>query len=161
MDLSSLGSGSLSLERIVEPWVQFGIQEEFQEQWVYNTWAEPTIHRPVRNREHARLLLASIDEKMEWVTFGFQNRPGFSQAAIRKSGLLVVEVNTVPINYADRVIRTGGFGDIGNPASANFGNMEALTSQEEHTAAEAFAICCSWMDHQVLPEGYSKAPTEE
>jgi len=134
-------------------------QEEFKEQLLYYTWADPE-QRLVRNKEHMRLLLASVDENMEWVTFIFQNHPGFAQAEWRGERLMVVEVNTVPIWYADRVIKadSAGASDI---SSSNFGNMDALLTQEQHTAVEAFTICSLWMESGCLPEGYIKAPAEE
>jgi hypothetical protein len=135
-------------------------QEEFQEQLLYRTWADPMEQRLLRNKEHMRLLLASVDEHMEWVTFTFQNRPGFSQAGWRGDGLMVVEVNTVPLGYADRIIKadSGGAGDI---SSSNFGDMDALLAQEQHNAVEAFNICSLWMETSTLPDGYVKAPAEE
>lgn len=135
-------------------------REEFKEQLLYRTWVDPEKQRLLRNKEHMRLLLASVDETMEWVTFTFQNRPGFAQAAWRGDGIMVVEVNTIPLGYADRIIKTdsSGANDI---SSVNFGNMDALLAQEQHTAAEAFSICSLWMESGCLPEGYIKAPAEE
>lgn len=160
MDLSNIGGSSLAFDYAIEPGLGLQTQGEFQEQWLYNTSIDG-IHRVVRNREHARLLLASIDENLDWVTFSLQSSQWFSQAGYRRSGLMVVEVNTVPAYYADQVIKSAGFEDIGNPASENFGNVNSLEAQEQHTAMEAFAICCSWMEKKVLPDGYAKAPAEE
>lgn len=159
MDLVRVDSCSFVLEHIPDPGLDTRPQGEFDQQLLYQTSVnrEPQL---LRNKEHMRLLLASIDERMEWVTFIFQDRYEFSQAAYTGNGVLVVEVNTVPLKYADRILKSdsSGVGDISSP---NFGNMDALMEQEQHTPAEAFAICCSWMEHGFLPEGYIKAPAEE
>lgn len=159
MILNPLGSLVSILERNSDIKTSPKAQEEFNEQLLYTTWADPA-KRVLRNKEHMRLLLASVDENMEWVTFTFQSRLGFSQAGWRGDGLMVVEVNTVPIRYADRILKSDSTG-AGDISSANFGNMDALLTQEQHTATEAFNICSLWMDSGQIPEGYVKAPAEE
>lgn len=159
MDLGRFDSSSFVLEHIADPGLDTRVQGEFEQQLLYQTSVD-RAPQLLRNKEHMRLLLASIDEKMEWITFLFPDRYGFSQAAHAGEGILVVEVNTVPLGYADRILKadSSGVGDISSP---NFGNMDALIAQESHTPAEAFTICCSWMEHGFLPEGYIKAPAEE
>lgn len=171
MDLSDFnlgGGGLLSLDGYMGTQTREQTQDEPAQGLLYRLSSNPDELHPLRNKEHMRLLLASLDKDLEWwVTFSFPDKPGFAQAAQRfnnlpiPEGLLVVEINTIPYHFSDRVIKSEGNDGVSNPASENFGNMDTLLSQEYHTASEAFAICFSWMDKGTLPEGYMVAPVEE
>lgn len=134
-------------------------QNEFSIQWLYNT--PHVMDQPVRNREHVRLLLASIDEKLEWVTFHTPTIPVlFAQAGWRGDDSCVVEVNVPEGGWARRVLHDG-LSEVGDVNSDKFGNIDMISAGEEHTLAEAFMICSLWMDRQMIPEGYTFGPIEE
>jgi hypothetical protein len=140
-------------------------QENFSRQWEYNT--PYVMDQPVRNREHVRLLLASIDENLDWVTFhtseigAAADEPRlFAQAGWRGDDTCVVEVNVEGGGWARRVLR-GGLNEVGDISSDNFGNMEMIYAGEQHSLSEAFTICSLWMTRQAIPEGYVFGPVEE
>jgi hypothetical protein len=134
-------------------------QNEFSHQWLYNT--PYVMNQPVKNREHARLLLASIDENLDWVTFHTLDNPIlFAQAGWCGKGFSVVEVNVPQGGWVQRILRSGQH-EISDIASENFGNPEMLEANEQYTAAEAFMLCSLWMDRQMIPEGYTFGPIEK
>lgn len=134
-------------------------QDEFSQQWLYNT--PYVMDQPVRNREHVRLLLASIDENLDWVTFHTLDNPHlFTQAGWRGNGFCIVEVNVPQGGWARRILRSG-LSEISDISSENFGNTEMLQANEQYTTAEAFMLCSLWMDRQIIPEGYTFGPIEE
>lgn len=134
-------------------------QSEFSRQWQYNT--PYVMDQPVKNREHVRLLLASIDENLDWVTFHTIGNPRlFAQAGRRENGLCVVEVNVPQGGWARRVLRDGN-SEISDITSNNFGNTSMLEANEQYTTAEAYMLCSLWMDQQTIPEGYAFGPIEE
>lgn len=133
-------------------------QEDFSLQWFYNT--PHAENQPVKNREHVRLLLASLNENLDsWVTFHIEELQLFTQAAWSGHGFCIVEVNTESDGWAQSVLRDG-FHEINDITSDNFGNMEIMNAKQEYSTAEAFMLCALWMDRQVLPEGYICAPVE-
>lgn len=135
------------------------VQPEFSRQWFYNT--PYVMDQPVKNREHVRLLLASIDENLDWVTFHTLSDPQlFAQAGWRGNGLCVVEVNVPLGGWAQRILRDGHH-EISDISSENFGNTQMLEANEQYTTAEAFMLCSLWMDRQMIPEGYTFGPIEE
>lgn len=134
-------------------------QNEFSRQWFYNT--PHVMNQPVRNREHVRLLLASIDENLAWVTFHTPTTPIlFTQAEWRGEDNCTVEVNVPEGGWVQRVLRDG-YHEISDMASNNFGNTEMLAANEQYTKGEAFMLCSLWMDQQRIPEGYTFGPVEE
>lgn len=134
-------------------------QSDFSIQWLYNT--PHVMDQPVRNKEHVRLLLASIDENLDWVTFHTMGNPRlFAQAGWRGDDNCVVEVNVPEGGWARRVLRAG-VSEVGDVNSDNFGNIDMIHAGEEHSLAEAFMICSLWMDRQMIPEGYTFGPIEE
>jgi hypothetical protein len=135
-----------------------GVQSEFSHQWLYNT--PYVMDQPVRNREHVRLLLASIDENLDWVTFHTPSNPRlFAQAGWRGNGFCVVEVNIPQGGWVQRILRSG-HPEISDISSENFGNKEMLEANEQYSTAEAFMLCSLWMDRQIIPEGYTFGPIE-
>lgn len=158
-DLESGYERSAGFEYIASTDLLTKPQEDFALEWFYNT--PHVMDQPVRNREHVRLLLASIDENLQWVTFHTTEQPRlFTQAGWRGDEVCVVEVNVPEGGWARRVLRDG-FHDVSDVNSDNFGNMEMIYDGEQHSLSEAFALCSLWMDRQEIPEGYIFGPVEE
>lgn len=134
-------------------------REEFSEQWFYNT--PYVMGQPVKNLEHVRLLLASIDENLHWVTFYTSRNPNlFTQAGWCGNDFCIVEVNAPDGSWVRRVLRDG-LHEVNDVTSANFGNTKMLESIEQYTAAEAFMLCSLWMQRQIIPPGYTFGPIEK
>lgn len=162
-NISNLESGykrSTGVENITFTDLRTSPQEDFSLPWTYNT---PHIHgQPVRNREHVRLLIASIDENLAWVTFEVPTTIPrlFTQAAWRGDGFCNVEVNVPEGGWVQSVLRDGSH-EISDITSENFGNMDMFVAREQFSTAEAFMLCSLWMDQQIIPEGFTFGPIEE
>lgn len=150
---------SVGLEQITSTDLLTSTQNEFSRQWFYNT--PHVMDQPVRNREHVRLLLASIDENLEWVTFHTPTNPIlFTQAGWRGEGNCVVEVNVPEGGWVQRILHDGRH-EISDITADSFGNAEMMSASEQFTTIEAFMLCSLWMDQQMIPEGYIFSPVEE
>jgi hypothetical protein len=134
-------------------------QDELAVQWLYSTpYAE---NQPVRNREHVRLLIASIDENLRFVNFHMESNPTlFTQAHWWVDEICWVEVNTAEGGWARTILRDV-YTEINDISSENFGNAEMLEASEAFSNAEAFMLCSLWMNQQIIPEGYTFGTVEE
>lgn len=127
-------------------------QNEFSRQWLYNT--PYAMDQPVRNREHVRLLLASIDDNLAWVTFHIPDTHIFTQAVWWEEGICAAEVNTPDGGWAKSILHDVSH-EINDINSDNFGNAEMLNASGAFSYAETFMLCSLWMDRQMIPEGYT------
>lgn len=159
MNLESTNERFTGIEYSSQTELLTRVQPDFSRQWLYNT--PYVMNQPVKNREHVRLLLASIDENLDWVTFHTESDIHlFTQAGWRGNGYCVVEVNVPQGGWVQRILRCG-YPEASDISSAHFGNTEMLKGNEQFLTAEAFMLCSLWMDKQTIPEGYTFSPVEE
>lgn len=156
-NLESSYKRSTGIENFTSTDLRTSPQSDFAFQWSYN--APGVENQPVRNREHVRLLLASLDENFAWVTFHVENSHLFTQAAWWTEGICWAEVNT-PNGWAQSILRDVSH-EINDINSDNFGNAEILDASCAFSYAEIFMLCSLWMDRQMIPEGYILGPIEK
>ena len=125
------------------------LQPEETQRWFFH--ADHLKRRQlVANRDHARMLIRTVDDDWPWVVLETADETTFAQVAGRPDGM-VIEVNSIPgwIQRVARVQETDRMLTVGAP-----GDESQVWSSELHTAVEAIALCFAWLDRRELPSGY-------
>ncbi len=105
---------------------------------------------PVASREHARMLIRSVDVDWPWVTLDTADGSTFAQVSGGPDGM-IIEVNSLPrwIQRVARIQPSDRMLTVGNP-----GDEDRVLSSEWHTAIEAIGVCFAWLDRREVPVGF-------